>query len=446
MQCIKKNTLYLYHIFRMVFSSPSRFLLSVCELFIGILILTVGSIVMDSYYGRYMENANEFVENSVLLRLDASEEFKKVINKLDGTNVVNAVISDAPINICVRKYSNELQCALSTKVVGITNMTDGTVFFAHRDGDVIPVKGNLAYGRWLGAQDSIEGNRVAVIDAFTAKLVFGTEDAVGKILTFNQDSGVMVSLDGNADENNFDNAGYEVVGVFQNEKLTADNEMKLNRFLNRGEKNLYLETYIYVPRLLSGDGNMPADGGEYYFWKCASGEECYRRADTLSDYCSAGLGQVTEFDISTKDKVLQEVKTEFKPIKSIFLLLLFSLVIISGINTMSTMLFAVKERICEIGIKKALGATKTDICLQFLLEGVVMSITAAVAAMVTAILLSGALAGVLETILFLRIRVIYKWSTFLLSFIVATIYGLIFSFLPSYYGACINVTEALRFE
>lgn len=443
MQYIKKNVFYIYHIFRMVFSSSSRFLLSVCELFIGILILTVGSIFMDSYYGRYVENANEFVENAVMLRMSSSEQFKnKIINEIDETKVVNAVISDAPVNVTIQQYTNGLQCALNARVVGITNMTDGVVFFNHKEEEAIPIAGELIYGRWLVPQDGVRGNRVVVIDSFTAKLLFGVEDSVGKKISFNREAGVALASDGS--EESVDE--YEIVGVFRNEQLTTDNEMKLNRFRTHGEKNLYLETYVYIPRLLLRDRNMPANGTEYYLWRHATGEECRRKVDMLNDYCAVGRGQVFSFDISTKEEVLEEVRTEYKPIKTFFLLLLFSLMIISGINTMSTMFFAIKERICEIGIKKALGATKTDICLQFLLEGVVMSLTAAVAAMVTAMFVSSALASVVETVLFFRIKVIYKWSTFLVSFIVATIYGLLFSFLPSYYGACINVTEALRFE
>lgn len=74
---------------------------------------------------------------------------------------------------------------------------------------------------------------------------------------------------------------------------------------------------------------------------------------------------------------------------------------------MNTMFFSVKERMGEIGIKKSLGASKWDITVQFMLEGVFMALMAG---------------------------------------IVAGLYGIVFSFLPSFYGANIKVVDALRFE
>lgn len=447
MQVIKKNVSYLYHVVRMVFSSNSRFFLSVCGLFIGILILTVGSIFMDSYYNKYLEDANEFVDNSVMLKLDSSAEFKKrIVNEINERKVGSVLISDEEECIYVREYSNRYYCVLNAKCIGSTKMMDGIVCYNYSEEGVIPVRGELLYGRWLGPKDSIEKRHVVVIDSFTAELLFGTENAVGKYLKTNQTQQGMATISENGDKTGTDGTEYEIVGVFRNSQLTADNELEMKRFLKRGEKNLYLETYIYIPRLLLDEKLSSNSGSEYYYWNCSTGEECNRVLNMLNNYRVVYSGRYYRFDIKTKEDILKEVRNELRPVKIFFALLLCVLLAISGINTMSTMFFAVKERICEIGIKKAMGATKVDIAIQFLLEGVVMAMVAAVAAMVSAILVSGALGNAMESVLFIRLRIIYEWNTFLISFVVAAIYGFVFSFLPSYYGASINVTEALRFD
>ncbi|MBO4484296.1 MAG: ABC transporter permease [Lachnospiraceae bacterium] len=447
MQVIRKNFSYLYHIFRMVFSSSSRFFLSVCGLFIGILILTVGSIFMDSYYNKFLEDADEFVDNSVMLKLDSPADFKKkVVNEINEKKVGNIIISDEEECIYVKEYSNRHYCVLNAKRIGATKMTDGIVCYNYSEDGVIPVRGELLYGRWLGQKDSIEKRHVVVIDSFTAELLFGTENAVGKYLKTNQSQLGTATISENGENTGTDGTEYEIVGVFRNARLTAGNELEMKKFLRRGEKTLYLETYIYVPRLLLDEESSSNSGMEYYYWNCATGEEYNRVLSSLNDFRAVYSGRYYRFDTKTKEDILKEVKSELRPIKIFFALLLCVLLVISGINTMSTMFFAVKERICEIGIKKAMGATKMDIAIQFLLEGLVMALVASIAAMVSAIFTSGVLGDAMESVLFIRLRIVYEWNTFLISLVVAAIYGLIFSFLPSYYGASINVTDALRFD
>jgi putative ABC transport system permease protein len=113
---------------------------------------------------------------------------------------------------------------------------------------------------------------------------------------------------------------------------------------------------------------------------------------------------------------------------------------IGGIGVMNIMLVSVTERTKEIGIRKAVGAGKSSILSQFLIEAVVL----------TAI---GGLLGVgIGEVLSLIINTysplpayIPLWAI-LLGFIVSAGVGVVFGVFPAWKAANLNPIEALRFE
>ena len=113
---------------------------------------------------------------------------------------------------------------------------------------------------------------------------------------------------------------------------------------------------------------------------------------------------------------------------------------------MSIMFFAVKERINEIGIKKALGATSLDILNQFITEGIFMALIAAIMSVTLGIVFTIALQGYLTEFLYISFEAHINIRNVVTPLLVAVIYGFIFSIIPSVYGARFKITESLRFE
>jgi putative ABC transport system permease protein len=112
--------------------------------------------------------------------------------------------------------------------------------------------------------------------------------------------------------------------------------------------------------------------------------------------------------------------------------------LVGGIGVMNTMLFTVRERTREIGIRKALGAERADILGQFLAEAVTLSTT------------GGAL-GVLLGLLLARSPVaglhacVPLWSVWL-ALAVSLLTGLVFGTYPAARAAAAQPIEALRYE
>ncbi|MEZ5498493.1 MAG: ABC transporter permease [Steroidobacteraceae bacterium] len=114
--------------------------------------------------------------------------------------------------------------------------------------------------------------------------------------------------------------------------------------------------------------------------------------------------------------------------------------LVGGIGIMNIMLVTVTERTREIGVRKALGATRKDILLQFLFE----SVTLCVAGGVLGILFGTGLAGLLSR--FAGWQTVVSFESVLLSFGFSAAVGLIFGLWPAQRAARLDPIEALRHE
>ena len=151
-------------------------------------------------------------------------------------------------------------------------------------------------------------------------------------------------------------------------------------------------------------------------------------------------GADNDFQIRNQQDILatQQQATE------VFSLLLASIaavsLVVGGIGIMNIMLVSVTERTREIGVRRALGATKLNIMSQFLVEAVVLC-------------LMGGLFGVLVGMLSARfMSTLLGWNTLIsptaviVAFVFSALVGLFFGLWPARRAANLNTIDALRYE
>jgi len=114
--------------------------------------------------------------------------------------------------------------------------------------------------------------------------------------------------------------------------------------------------------------------------------------------------------------------------------------LVGGIGVMNIMLVSVTERTREIGVRKAIGARRSDITWQFLLEAMTLTGTGGV----LGILLGGGLSLLLRTLDFLPSQV-PMWSV-VVGFVVAVSVGLFFGLWPALKASRLDPIVALRHE
>ena len=141
---------------------------------------------------------------------------------------------------------------------------------------------------------------------------------------------------------------------------------------------------------------------------------------------------------------MQQIEDEISSITSIMTGIIGGIAAISllvgGIGVMNIMLVSVAERTREIGVRKALGATRKQILLQFLIEAMVLTSLGGIIGILFAYGLTGLVAAVLgyEFVLSIPVTV----AAVLFSMLVGVVFGL----LPANQAAKLSPIEALRYE
>ncbi|MDD4296057.1 MAG: ABC transporter permease [Ruminiclostridium sp.] len=127
-------------------------------------------------------------------------------------------------------------------------------------------------------------------------------------------------------------------------------------------------------------------------------------------------------------------------VTSVLLVIAVITLIVGGIGIINILLVSVTERIREIGIRKALGAQKRDIVVQFLLESIIMTGFAGLIGIVLGILAGNLISA------WIKIPPAVDIATVIASFSISVILGLVFGVYPAKKAADLDPIEALRYE
>ena len=279
-------------------------------------------------------------------------------------------------------------------------------------------------GRWLDADDDVNRRRVVFLGALLKKKLFAGLPAVGERV---QIQGTTFTVIGTMDRK-FSDSSY----------FTNDDESAWIPYSAAGDLWDTKSASVLVAEPVSAEFDKQA------------------RAQIL-----AVLAERQHFSPTDKRAILMDSMAEFRPVMMgisyglEFLLLFVGLLTlgIGGVGVMNIMLVTVNERIREIGLRRAMGARRRHIRVQFLTEA--LAITLAGGAV--GVLISVGLGAAIGTLPFLGpayedtsgrvdIHMQVPWEILVVSVIVLVLVGILSGFVPAMRAARLDPVEALRYE
>jgi len=151
-------------------------------------------------------------------------------------------------------------------------------------------------------------------------------------------------------------------------------------------------------------------------------------------------GQRNNFDAITQEVYVQAINSFTLVARVLMIALSMVGLMVGGIGVVAIMMISVTERTREIGVRKALGATRREILWQFLVEAATLTLVGGIVGMVVGWLISLVLAGTTPVPAYVPL------GSVVLALGAAAVTGLLFGIYPASKAARLDPVEALRYE
>jgi putative ABC transport system permease protein len=279
---------------------------------------------------------------------------------------------------------------------------------------------------------------VCVLGAFAAKHLFPHEEPLGQTIQLGTKA--------------FGSVMVTIVGVLEPTGLRAGSDAASIVHLDP-DQGAYIP--LTLARAIWHDTVLKRQAGTFErkeielseIWlQAGKTEDVERLASIAQNIIESSHGDRGDFEIKAPIQILRAAEQTQRMFNFIMVGIASFALLVGGIGIMNIMLASVTERTKEIGIRRALGAKRRHITLQFLIETTVISLTGGV----IGILLG---AGVARAIPWLALKFssqsyptsIAQWSV-IGSFMVSGLIGIGFGMYPAIMAARMNPIEALRHE
>jgi putative ABC transport system permease protein len=263
-------------------------------------------------------------------------------------------------------------------------------------------------GRFISAQDIEKNNRVCVIGKELRRELFGSKPALNETISINRRK-------------------HTIVGILEERGIML---------------GINLDDIAIIP-LPSGQQMFNGGGDELFEILIAarSPQDVKPAIASIKEILIAAHDYVEDFTVTDQDSMMGSFSKIFDMLQFMLAGIAGISLLVGGIGIMNIMLVSVRERIKEVGIRKAVGAKKQDIGLQFLIEAVTLSVLGG---------MIGVLIGWLGTV---AIKFIYPslpvtlsmWSV-TVAFTFSLSVGVFFGVYPALKAASVDPVEALRYE
>ena len=413
-------------------SNKMRALLTMLGIIIGIgsviAIVTVG----QSLTGSITDSMSGLGANNLTVALtqkstDSDSDQGSVAVRMFGPSAPAAedLITDEMIEEYRDTFGDQVAAVKLTQSMGTGTVTNGsdsaTLNLLGVNGEYFTAEDvDVQYGR--APQDSDGERQVALVSDRFLKDAFG-----GSVSPINA-IGQKFQLKANGSLYDF-----YVIGVYHYDE-EEDGSISLTGSSDE------VTTTLYMP-LQTAKKLAKADAGYQSLTVVGAGDvdQDQFMADTKSFFASFYTrNQSYTVDVSSLASLLETMTSMLGTVQTAISAIAAISLLVGGIGVMNIMLVSVTERTSEIGLKKALGAKKRRILLQFLTEAAVLTSLGGVIGVATGIGLAELISKMME------IPVAISFPAIGISVAFSTLIGVVFGLLPATQAANLNPIEALR--
>jgi putative ABC transport system permease protein len=274
---------------------------------------------------------------------------------------------------------------------------------------------NMASGSFI-TEEQVEGaNKVAVLGPSVKEALFGPDqDPLGQTIRIN-------------------NVQFKVIGVSQSKGGSG--------FFNQDD-TIFIP-YTSSQRYLVGTG---ASGKPYISTIAISAENSEVMTNVQNQITQIMLQRhnisdaaAADFTVQNQSDLISAASSVTKTLTALLASIAGISLLVGGIGIMNMMLTTVTERTKEIGLRKAIGATRSDINLQFLTEAVLLTFSGG---------LCGVLLGWILSLMASKFGLTSQISiqAVFLAFTVSAAIGVIFGYYPAQKASSLSPIEALKYE
>ena len=271
----------------------------------------------------------------------------------------------------------------------------------------------LSMGRWLKAVDIANSSYVCILNETAAEELIGYVDCIGEAVSINS-------------------VKYTIVGVL------ADDEDSLTSIFSAGS----MVAYVPYTSLVKLSTTALSEVSSFYI-SAAEGRTVEDAETAITDILMERFDQDEDaFKISSQN-VLEETMSSITSVLSIMLGgIAASSLVVRGIGIMNIMLVTVTERTREIGIRKAIGASRGTILLQFLMEAVVLCMIGCC----LGIFLSWSILQIVNTVV-VSLDMVFRLDAgvVLIAVVFCFIIGVVFGLFPANKAAKMKPIDALHY-
>ncbi len=270
---------------------------------------------------------------------------------------------------------------------------------------------NIARGRFISSFDQEHARPVVVLGAAINESLFPNTDAIGQTVRIN-------------------GSAYEVIGIFEHDQglflgpgVDIFTVIPLSTFKKEYPEAKELIMAFTVPENV----NIETAQGEVI--------QAMRRLRRVP------AGKENDFELSSPD-FLSNLWNQLTGALVILTSVISSIgLLVGGIGVMNIMLISVTERTQEIGVRKAIGARRADVRLQFLLEAVVLTLVGGT----IGILIGAGISTMVRTLVpSVPATLSYLWVS--IGFAISVAVGLFFGYYPANVAANLDPIVCLRYE